>query len=281
VGSWLQGLASLILPDRASYLVAGPIGVFLATIRESHPIAEHDRQHQPGVSNRQLTRALMAFGFSLDEATYLEQRVVAGSPLIAITTDDIETLRRTLELFGRYAAVYMGLTRTDQEIRTVAARLLVTGPRGGGSVVIADAISPLRRLTDGELQQESNLAHVGREVVSRDGEVIGEVSDVLYEMTLDDADRDGKADPAEARIVVARYFIVGFGGMLGMGRHRTAIPAELMETDPEPMIVRATRQVVQAAPRLDHDNPLSRQDEVTIRGYFKVPNYWMTDSHNS
>src|SRR6188472_1134915 len=29
VGSWLEGLASLILPDRASYLVAGPIGAVL------------------------------------------------------------------------------------------------------------------------------------------------------------------------------------------------------------------------------------------------------------
>jgi hypothetical protein len=175
----------------------------------------------------------------------------------------------------------MGLARTDQEIRTVAARLLVTGPRGGGSVVIADAISPLRRLVQEELQEESNFAHIGRQIVSRDGEVIGEISDVLYEMTLDDTDRDGKPDPGGARMMVTRYFVVGFGGMLGMGRHRTAIPAELVEADPEPMIVRATRSLVQSAPRLDHDNPLSRQDEVTIRGHFNVPNYWMTDPPDS
>ena len=277
VGGWLQGLASLILPDRASYLAAGPIGVFLATIRESHPLADQERRSHFGASSRQLTRALMAFGFSLDEATYLEQRVVAGSPLIAITTEDIETLRRSLDLFGRYAAVYMGLARTDQEIRTVAARLLVTGPRGGGSVVIADAISPLRRLVQDGPQSGMEFPQFGRDIASTEGDVIGEVTDVLYETPLDAADHDGIADAGEGRIFLARYYIISFGGKLGMGRHRTAIPAELIEADPDPMVVRATRDQVQAAPRFDQENPLSRQDEVTIRRHFKVPNYWITD----
>lgn len=278
VGSWLQGLASLILPDRASYLVAGPIGVFLATIRESKPPLEFDRKSRRDVSNRQLTRALMAFGFSLEEATYLEQRVVAGSPLIAITSADVVMLRRSLEIFGQFAAVYMGLTWTDQAINTAAARLLVTGPRGGGSVVIADAISPLKRLVEEGLGSGSDLSQIGREVISIEGETIGEISDVLYEMKLHDADRDGIADPTEARQIVARYFVVEFGGMLRMGRHKTAVPSEIVESDRIPLMIKTTREFVQAAPRLDPVNPLSRQDEVAIRGYYDVQNYWLEDA---
>jgi Fe2+ transport system protein FeoA len=279
VGSWLQGLASLILPDRASYLVAGPIGVFLATIRESKSATGSDTRIRRDVSNRQLARALMAFGFSLDEAMYLEQRVVAGSPLIAITSNEVDMLRRGLEIFARSAAVYMGLARTDQAINTVASRLLVTGPRGGGSVVIADAISPLKRLVEEGLGSGSELTQIGREVISIEGETIGEIVDVLYEMKLDDADSDGKADATEQRRIVPRYYIVSFGGVLRMGRHRTAVPSEIVDSDRVPIMIRTTREFVQSAPRLDLVNPLSRQDEVAIRRYYGVENYWLEDAH--
>ena len=275
VGSWLQGLASLILPDRASYLVAGPIGVFLATIRESKNTPDKRRD----VSNRQLARALMAFGFSMDEAIYLEQRVVAGSPLIAITSNDVDMLRRALEIFARSAAVYMGMARTDQAINTVASRLLVTGPRGGGSVVIADAISPLKRLVEEGLGTGSELSQVGREVISIEGETIGEIVDVLYEMTLDDLDRDGIADPTEPRQIVSRYYIVAFGGLLRLGRHRTAVPSDIVDAERIPIMIKTTREFVQAAPRFDLVNPLSRQDEVAIRRYYDVANYWLEDAH--
>ncbi len=278
VGSWLQGLASLILPDRASYLVAGPIGVFLATIRESQTSQDTERRLRRDVHNRQLTRALMAFGFALDEATYLEQRIVAGSPLIAITSADVEMLRRSLEIFARYAAVFMGLARTDQAINSAATRLLVTGPRGGGAVVIADAAAPLKRLVDEGLGSASDLSQIGRECISNEGESIGEISDVLYEMTLDDAHSDGVADATEAWQIIPRYFVVAFGGRLGVGRHRTAVPAELMDANRVPMMVKTTREFVQSAPRLNHDNPLSRQDEVMIRQYYDVQNYWLETS---
>ena len=86
VGSWLQGLASLILPDRASYLVAGPIGAVLATIRDVRPgvVNGDDGSIENEDSSRQLSRALSAFGFNQDESCYLEKRVVAGSPLSLI-----------------------------------------------------------------------------------------------------------------------------------------------------------------------------------------------------
>jgi len=95
VGGWLQGLASLILPeDRASYLVAGPIGVMLASIHEAHESDDADENEAHfKVTNRQLTRALTLFGFDLDEATYVEHRVVAGSPLIAVTSTQAPVLR--------------------------------------------------------------------------------------------------------------------------------------------------------------------------------------------
>lgn len=273
VGSWLQGLASLILPDRASYLVAGPIGVFLATIRESRNDGEGRGRRD--VSNRQLTRALMAFGFHFDEAVYLEQRVVAGSPLIAITSNDVEMLRRALAIFARSAAVYMGLARTDADINTVASRLLLTGPRGGGSVVIADAISPLKRLVEEGLGLGNDLSHIGRQVISMEGETIGEIVDIMYEFRLNDADGDGLADATESREVVPRYFIIAFGGVMRMGRHRTAVPAELVDATRIPLMIKATREYVQAGPRFDVVTPLSRQDELVIRRYYDIPAYWL------
>ncbi|HEV2128535.1 MAG TPA: hypothetical protein VGR22_07955, partial [Thermomicrobiales bacterium] len=129
VGGWLQGLASLILPeDRASYLVAGPIGVMLASIHETHDMDENDETEDTTyrVTSRQLTRALTLFGFEVDEATYVEHRVVAGSPLIAVTAEHAPVLRDAHEIFSGNTAVHIGLTHTDRSIQSVAARLLMT-----------------------------------------------------------------------------------------------------------------------------------------------------------
>jgi hypothetical protein len=206
----------------------------------------------------------------------MEHRVVAGSPLIAITSNDADMLRRALAIFARSAAAYIGLARTDSAIDAVASRLLVTGPRGGGSVVIADAISPLHRLAEDGPVTTAETDIVGREVVSREGERVGEIVDILYEVMIHDTDGDGQPSFEDAQTIVPRYVIVGFGGVLRMGRHRTAVPAEIVDTARTPVVIDATREFIQAAPRFDFVSPLSRQDEVTIRQYFNIAAYWLS-----
>ncbi|MBA2246595.1 MAG: hypothetical protein H0W23_00585 [Chloroflexia bacterium] len=281
VGGWLQGLASLILPDRASYLVAGPIGAVLATIRDARPVsprADNDGA-RPADSSHQLARAFTSFGFSRDEAMYLEQRVVAGSPLIAITSSEADNLRNAHQAFSKHTAVHLGLARTERSINRTAARLLVTGPHGGGTVVIADAIAPLKRATESELGDRSELDMIGRDVVTVTGETIGSVSDVLYETRLTDDGEPPSQNELQRAEIIARYLVVQFGGVLRMGRQRVAMPTPVVvRTNWELIIVSATREEVQSAPRFDDLSPLSRQDEVTICTHYGVPLYWQRES---
>lgn len=277
VGGWLQGLASLILPDRASYLVAGPIGAVLATIKDARPAPATTGSGGFGAeqSSRQLSRALSAFGFSQDESHYLEDRVVAGSPLIAVTSGKPDQLRAAHKTFSNFDAVHVGLARTENSIRETAIRLLATGPDGGGSVVVADAIAPLRRLTSDGGWRNHSIDLRGRQAVSGNGEPLGTIDDVLFEMRLG---RDGEStsrSAADRRGVVIRYVLLSFGGMLGVGKSRVAIPAVLADTSGWQIRIETTRDDVRAAPRFDNLSPLSRQDEVTICTYFDVPLYWL------
>jgi len=273
VGGWLQGLASLILPeDRASYLVAGPIGVMLASIHEAHEGDDADENEAHfKVTNRQLTRALTLFGFDLDEATYVEHRVVAGSPLIAVTSTQAPVLRAAHEIFSSNTAVHIGLTHTESTIQSIAARLLMTGPMGGGPVVITDAVAPLRSLNEPESFAHFDRSIRDRTVVSKLGRPVGKVADVLYETQVwEDAESN-----AEVRRTIPRYIVVQTG-KLPFGRRLTAVPAELVDADQDPVLLRVTMSELRGAPRYDTSQPLSRQDEMALRRYFHVRNYWMT-----
>lgn len=276
VGGWLQGLASLILPDRASYLVAGPIGAVLATIKDARPSTNGDASViRPNDSSRQLSRALTAFGFSQDESHYLEERVVAGSPLIAVTSAKADKLRAAHKTFAAFDAVHVGLARTESSIHETATRLLVTGPDGGGSVVIADAIAPLRRLTSDGGWRNHSIDLRGRQATSANGEVLGTIVDVLFENRLMPEGETGPRSAADRRGVTIRYVLVSFGGVLGVGKSRVAVPAVLADTTGWQVRIDTTREEFRGAPRFDNLAPLSRQDEVTICSYFDVPLYWL------
>jgi len=278
VGSWLQGLASLILPDRASYLVAGPIGAVLATIKDARPTADGETTVMGAAdSSRQLSRALSAFGFSQDESHYLEERVVAGSPLIAVTSGKADKLRAAHKTFAQFDAVHVGLARTESSIHQTATRLLVTGPDGGGSVVIADAIAPLRRLTSDGGWRNHSIDLRGRQAISVDGEAIGTIVDVLFENRIMPEGESMPRSAADRRSVIIRYVLVSFGGVLGVGKSRVAVPAMLADTTGWQVRIDTTREELRAAPRFDSLAPLSRQDEVTICGYFDVPLYWLNN----
>jgi hypothetical protein len=286
VGGWLQGLASLILPeDRASYLVAGPIGVMLASIRDVRPErgaageegSLSDDREEFKSTNRQLTRALALFGFDQDEATYVELRVVVGSPLIAVTSEHAPVLRAAHEIFFQHTAVHIGLTHTDSSIQATAARLLMTGPLGGGPVVITDAVAPLRSLDEPDYFARLDRSIRNRPVVSKSGQAIGKVSDVLYETQMWESD----ANHADTHHTVSRYVIIESRGGLLLSPKRVAIPAELVEMEQNPVLLRISQAEVRGAPRYDSSRPLSRQDEVALRRYFHVRNYWMTAGYRA
>lgn len=281
VGGWLQGLASLILPeDRASYLVAGPIGVMLASIRDVHhdtvgnDLEDHERYK---VTNRQLTRALSLFGFDQAEATYVELRVVVGSPLIAVTSEHAPVLRAAHETFSQHTAVHIGLTHTDSSIQATAARLLMTGPLGGGPVVITDAVAPLRSLDEPDYFSKVDRSIRNRPVVSKSGQAFGKVVDILYETQM----WEDTAKRTEVHRTIPRYVIVRSGAALPFARRLTAVPAELVETEQNPVLLRISQAEVRRAPQYDPSRPLSRQDEVALRRYFHVRNYWMNPGHRA
>lgn len=276
---WLQGLVSLVLPDRATYLAAGPIGMILSTIRESGVALDDEDEGRIVMHSspaRQLTHTLQAFGFNRDEAAYMEQRVVAGSPLIAATCEKIDTLREVHRIISQNTPVYAGLTRTDISLAARASRLVTTGPRSIGSVVIADAISPLIHLSSTPALDRTARDLAGRIVHSRYGEVMGRVTDALYEPEPDDVPAALRAPGVSDETLLLRYLVIRLGGRLGLGRQRVVIPAERVTFRGNDIIVRMTHEEMVAAPRFDETTTLSRQDEATIRRHFDEPFYWIT-----
>ena len=269
VSGWLKGIASLILPDRASYLVAGPIGVVLANLKgtahHANPL-DHD-DVTIDLTTRQLMRALSTFGLDPREAFYLERRVVAGSPLIGVTSSDARVLRSAHQIFSRFNAVYLGLAQTDEGVRAHADRLLRLGPQATGDVLIADAISPLRRFDQvpSDHIPAGLLGVLGRDVVTEQGDEMGVLTNILFQPSADAPDRE---------MALPRYAIVAFGGVLRLGRQHVAIPAELVAFDADPVRVAIGPDELQAAPRYSLDAPMSRLDEVEIRDYFNIRPYW-------
>ncbi|HWV23057.1 MAG TPA: PRC-barrel domain-containing protein [Thermomicrobiales bacterium] len=276
VGSWLQGLSSLILPDRATYLAAGPIGAILATLRETRQHADEageDASPLRQLPTRQLTRTFQAFGFERDEATYVEQRVVAGSPLIAVTSDTVEHLRTAHEIFSQNQPVYIGLTRTDASIASQASRLLTTGPRGTGAVVIADTVSPLVHLTSEAALHQGPKDLRARIAKSQYGEAIGRVEDVLFEPEPESPPPDLLFGDISDTSLLIRYLVIRVGR--GLGRQRIAIPSERIAISSDGVVVAVTHEELVSAPRYIADPQLSRQEEATIRRHFSAPFYWI------
>ena len=273
VGGWLQGLAELIVPERGTYLVAGPIGAALAGISA----ARDQRRTGPSyaaatdLTADSLLRTLTDFGFSPEEATYLEHRLAAGSALVAVTTNDPSSLQSTRRIFADHNAVHIGLAETDPGLFAEAEALLAAPPEesSGGDVVVTDAVAPLRRVSlEGGAAETAALCN--RDAVDARGEAVGIVEDVLVE----EIDPDGPRGPEPAR-VVARYVVVSFGGVLGLGRRRVAVPAELADLAADPLRLDVDRDVLQRAPAYDEDGPFSRREEQANYGYFGLHPYWL------
>lgn len=278
-GKWLKGLASLILPDRAAYLSAGPVGQILSTIRDTIQSAQDEAEYDPreGSAIHQLSQTFMTFGFDHDEARYMEQRIVVGSAFIAITTTDTNKLREVLNLLRKSMPVYIGLARTDPSVFRRASDLLETGPRALGAVVIADAASPLNHIANTPDLQGSRRDFRGRLVRSRYGEVIGRAEDLLFEPNpVDDVTEHEHGVLSDAGMLL-RYVIVRTSRKPGLGRKTLALPGERMRLENGELVAHVTHEELVSAPRYEAGTSMSRQDEATIRRHFSTPFYWITN----
>lgn len=279
-GKWLKGLASLILPDRAAYLSAGPVGQILSTIREAAPV--RDGEQEEGYSARSeirhLSQSFMLFGFDKDEARYMEQRIVVGSAFIAITTTDTSQLRTIHHMLRKSMPVHIGLARTDGTVYRHAVALLETGTHPVGAVVIADAASPLNHVANTPSLQGSSRDYRGRVLRSRYGENIGRIEDLLFELNPDLTEgmkAHGKLSDAHAGL---RYVIVRTTRRPGLGRKTIALPDDRIRLEDGELVASVTYEELVRAPRYEGGTSMSRQDEVTIRKQFSSPLYWIPQS---
>lgn len=278
-GKWLKGLASLILPDRAAYLSAGPVGQILSTIRDT--IQTMDTDHELGSLEhseiRQLSQTFMMFGFERDEASYMEQRIVVGSAFIAVTTTDTSQLRKLHHLLIKSMPVYVGLARTDTSVFRRASELLETGPRGIGAVVIADAASPLNHVENTPALQSTIRDFRGRLVRSRYGEVIGRAEDLVFEpnpeQSADGLEHGHLSDDKH----LFRYVIVRTSRKPGLGRKTIALPEDRIKLENGELVVSVTYEELVSSPRYEAGTSMSRQDEATIRRHFSSPFYWINE----
>lgn len=273
---WLEGLASLILPDRAQYLSAGPVGQILSTIRDTMQTIENEHPALGDRSEiRQLSDTFQLFGFERDEARYIEQRIVVGSAFIAVTTTNTQQLRNVHRLLTKSMPVYMGLARTDTTIYRRAQELLETGPRIPGAVVIADAISPLDHIAAVATLSGSLRDLRGKTVRSKYGETIGRVEDLLFEPHPSET---GPPGPLSDDAFALRYLIIRPDRRTGMGRKLLPLPNDRIAYEGGALIANVTHEELVRAPRSESSSEMSRQDEAAIRRHFSSPFYWLNDA---
>jgi sporulation protein YlmC with PRC-barrel domain len=109
----------------------------------------------------------------------------------------------------------------------------------------------LLRLSDTELTVANPAEDVrGRKVIDKDGETIGEVSDLIV-------------DNRETHV---RFLEIASGGLFGLGRQKSLIPVDaIMRISDEAVYINQTRQHVPQAPPYDPD---LINEEVGDESYF-------------
>ena len=282
LGTWLRGLASLIVSERGTYLVAGPMGAALATLsvgtsqrtgpddRPLPPIDEDElgdffgEDHDESDSIYQI---LLLFGLTEDDASYLESRLVAGASLVSVTTSDRRMAAQSRNEFDTQGAVFLRVVVTPEEIvRLTSQRLAyLSSARSTGDIVVADAVAPLRRMCHAGPDGRSDPA-CGRDLVDQDGKAIGSIDDVLADPYLDEKDGTPRV----------RYAVVGHGGLWKIGRRYTAVPISYVSLpDHGPAVLGVDLDVLREAPRYDRAGAFSRREELSVLAYFGVRPYWL------
>ena len=270
VGGWLLGLASPVVPERGTYLVAGPLGAALTGAggaqpvdapRRTAPLPDPDDPTSVGI-----LEVLAGFGFSADEAKYLEHRLAAGAVLIGVTATDPGVLGDVRQLFADHDAVHINQGASEDPLAASAVGALAAVLRAaGGEVTAAVTAAPLRRLC-GQSPNATVAEVCGAAVVDRFGDDAGSLGDLL----LDDGEQDDER--------ALRYVVIGFGGVLGLARQYVVVPVELIDLSTQPVLVAIERQILHHAPRFPSNATLTRRDELAICAYFGVTPYWSTES---
>ncbi len=255
---WLLGLASIIVPQRGTFLVAGPIGAALASVS----LDDDDAR------DAALTSILNDFGFSDDEGAYIESRLLVGAMFVAITSNSSSTLTSARNVMSNNNAVHIGSATTLADVADSAMDLLVSPPEvySTSDVVVTDAVAPLHTLINGKLGAEWALSMKGTRVVDLDGAECGRIENLIAEITHD--------EHAEARLDQVRYVVVSFGGVLGIGRHLAAVPIEHITIADDPAQVQVAREVLHDAPSYVSGVPFSRREEQVVCAYFGCTPYW-------
>jgi hypothetical protein len=258
VTGWLTGLAALLVPDQGHFLAAGPIGAVLAKLRPDEVASAPSHSATPASSAPvgSVGLALERFGFRPDEAHYLEQRLAAGSSMIAVTSTERGQIKATLRCFADNGAVFIGQAETPPEVLAEAEQGIVDPLSAASSeVIVADVVAPLEHASDGNPHE---VALHDRAVVDQDGAPLGDIDDALVE--------------GDSRVL--RYLIVGHGGLLGIARRRVAVPAELADLETNPIRIAADQPSFAQAPGYDPEEPFSRKHEQAIYDYFGLRPYW-------
>lgn len=260
---WLQGLASLIVPERGTFLVAGMLGSALAGV--SLDAGEDDE-----LPVSALEMILEDFGFVADEVDYIESRILAGAMLVAVTTNDQRQLASSRDVLAENNAVHIGAARTTDDVAQAASELLESPPEvyGDSDVVVTDAVAPLRALINGTQGVKWARSLKGRRVVDRDGEESGRIDNLIAEPPADDTSIGSEH---------LRYIVVSYGGVLGLGRRMAAVPVEHITLDDDLARVSVAREVLQQAPSYDPGAPFSRREEQVVCAYFGCTPYWSED----
>ncbi|HYI16195.1 MAG TPA: PRC-barrel domain-containing protein [Thermomicrobiales bacterium] len=255
---WLTGLASIIVAERGTFLVSGPIGAALAAVT----LDDADELDSA------LATILGDFGFAGDEVTYIESRILAGAMMVAVTSPDPAIRTSARNLMSNDNAVHIGAARTATEVADAAIELLESPPEvyDASDVVVTDVVAPLQILIDGKQGVEWARSLKGTQVVDRDGIECGRIENLIAEHAAD--------DEAEVGRDLVRYVVVSFGGMLGIGRRMAAVPIEHVTISDAAAQIRVSRDVLQDAPTYVAGAPFSRREEQVVCAYFGCTPYW-------
>lgn len=250
VSNWLLGLAALMVPRQGSYLAAGPLGVLLVDTDDETERAGRDSAPEGSRSEPigSVGHAFERFGFRPEEAHYLEQRLAAGSVILAVTSHEHDQIESTLDAFGENEAVFIGQAITPNDVVERVIDILAHPLSAGTTeVVVTDSVLPLERASALEPEHCPWLSRVGNPIVDVEGEHFADIDDLLVDL---------------ADTTVVRYVIAGRGGLLGIGRKRFAIPIEVIDLDVKPARARLPKHRFADLPEFEEDVPFSRKDEL-------------------
>ena len=258
----LSGLAALMVPNQGHFLAAGPIGVVLAKLRPGPDRADVGEPAARSVAEPVGTvgLALEQFGFRSDEAHYLEQRLAAGSTMIAVTADEQRQVEATLRALGDHNAVFIGQAETPGNVLAEANQGLAAPLSASkAEVIVADVVAPLRQVCHGTGVESELTRLCGADVFDERGTQLGEVDDILVD----------ESDDAHVR-----YVIVGQGGLLGIARRRVAIPAAVVRMAERPLRVAMGGRKAGDLEGYDPHEPFSRKNEAAAWHAFDIAPYW-------